>query len=169
MQFSSNRYLAYGAVEHSGMPCNFACMKIRLAEFRKRADLTLEEMAERVGVSDSQLSRWEKGRSSIPSKRLPALAEAYGCRISEIFVEESDPSDLVLTADQLVGMVRTAQDELRAGTTFADWPRAVGISLHGQLKQIQAAGGLRVSTDQAILPDKGDQPRSASSRPTQGN
>lgn len=63
-------------------------MRIRLKEFRERLALTLEQMAGRSGFSVSHLSRWESGSNNIPSERLPALAEAYRCRIGDIFDDE---------------------------------------------------------------------------------
>jgi transcriptional regulator with XRE-family HTH domain len=63
-------------------------MQVRLRYFRERLGLTLEEMAERSGFSPSQLSRWEAGKSNIPSERLPELATHYQCRIADIFQED---------------------------------------------------------------------------------
>lgn len=63
-------------------------MRLRLREFRDRLRLTLEDMAERTGHSTSQLSRWEAGKSNIPSERLPDLARHYECRIGDIFEED---------------------------------------------------------------------------------
>jgi len=63
-------------------------MRIRLRQFRDRLGLTLEEMAERTGSSTSQLSRWEAGKSNIPSERLPMLAQHYECRIGDIFDDD---------------------------------------------------------------------------------
>lgn len=154
MQYLVNHRLAYNAMSGTERLCEFRRMRIRLKEFRDRLDLTLEGMAERMDVSDSQLSRWEKGRSSIPSKRLPDLARAYECRVSEIFADDNEIERVELTPDQLTELVRNAQDEMIAGTSFADWPRAVATSLHEQLRQIQAAGGLRVSSAPARPSDK---------------
>lgn len=66
-------------------------MRIRLRDFRERLGITLEEMAERTGHSISQLSRWEAGKSNIPSERLPDLARHYQCRIGDIFEDEDSP------------------------------------------------------------------------------
>jgi transcriptional regulator with XRE-family HTH domain len=66
-------------------------MRLRLREFRERLGLTLEGMADRSGISTSQLSRWEAGRSNIPSERLPELARSYECRIGDIFEEDDSP------------------------------------------------------------------------------
>jgi transcriptional regulator with XRE-family HTH domain len=64
---------------------------VRLRVFRERLGLSLEKMAERTSVSVSQLSRWEAGKSNIPSERLPALAAAYECRIGDIFDDDDSP------------------------------------------------------------------------------
>lgn len=66
-------------------------MRIRLRDFRDRLGLTLEQLAERADFSVSQLSRWEAGKSNIPSERLPALASLYQCRIADIFEESDSP------------------------------------------------------------------------------
>lgn len=63
-------------------------MEIRLRYFRDRLGLTLDDMAERSGFSASQLSRWESGKSNIPSERLPALATHYECRVGDIFSDD---------------------------------------------------------------------------------
>lgn len=61
-------------------------MRLRLKELRERLGLTLEQMAERAPYSVSQLSRWENGKSNIPSERLPELAQAYGAStVAELF------------------------------------------------------------------------------------
>jgi transcriptional regulator with XRE-family HTH domain len=78
-------------ISHGGMDGVFASRKIRsmagnnLQAIRKRAHLTQGDVAERLGVSVPQISRWEGGRDNIPSNRLPSLAEAYGASIGEIF------------------------------------------------------------------------------------
>lgn len=66
-------------------------MRIRLKEFRERLGWTLEQMAGETDFSVSQLSRWESGKNNIPSERLPEIARAYRCRVSEIFADDGDP------------------------------------------------------------------------------
>lgn len=83
-------------------------MRLRLKEFRKRLDLSLEAMAERTGYSTSQLSRWESASSNIPSERLPELAKAYECRVGDIF--DDSGSDL-----QAVGPTLFIKGEVAAG------------------------------------------------------
>jgi transcriptional regulator with XRE-family HTH domain len=93
VQIQVNRAFAYRAI---GVPCT-ACkdtpMKVRLREFRNRLGLTIEKLAERSEYSVSQLSRWERNDSNIPSQNLPALAKTYGCRVSEIFADDDEDQE----------------------------------------------------------------------------
>lgn len=129
---------AYHAMAAVLASCDLHGMLIRLKEFR--GGMTLEDMAERSGFSVSQLSRWESGKNNIPSDRLPALAEAYGCRIGEIFDVITAPTP---TIEELARMVGRAMGELPVGVSFADYPNAVAANLREQLKQYQAAGGFQ--------------------------
>lgn len=57
---------------------------LKLQLFRKRQGVAQRVIAERLGVSVPQVSRWETGEDSIPSKRLSAIADAYGAPLSEL-------------------------------------------------------------------------------------
>lgn len=145
MQFLVNDEVAQCAMADHVRSCNLRRMIVRLKQFRDRLGLTLEQMAERTPYSVSQLSRWEAHANNIPSKRLPDLARIYECKVSEIFADDEGEDISLLTVDQLTEMLRIAQQEMSAGTSFADWPRAVATSLYEQLRLIQAVGGLRLS------------------------
>ncbi|MED5545680.1 MAG: helix-turn-helix transcriptional regulator [Pseudomonadota bacterium] len=133
------------AVEVSEVSCETAQMKTRLAAHRRRLGLSQEEMAERMDASVSQISRWETGRSNIPSSKMLEIAQAYEIHVTDIF--DMDDTAIALTQDALIEMVASAQAEMAAGTTFADWPRAIGSSLWDQLKAIETAGGVRLKRD----------------------
>lgn len=133
-----NAHFAYHAMAARGGPCDLRGMHTRLKEHRKRAKLTLEQMAEKAGVSVSQLSRWESGGNNIPSERLPQLARAYGCSVGEIF-DEIAP---VPNEDELAEMIGEAMDELPVGIGFADYPQAVASGLRERLKQFRAAAAV---------------------------
>lgn len=64
--------------------------RTKLVAARKRKNITQEVIAERMGVSVPQISRWENGRDGIPSQRLSALSQAYGAPIGELLDEETD-------------------------------------------------------------------------------
>lgn len=67
-----------------------------LKSARKRANLTQEIIAERMGVSVPQISRWENGKDGIPSQRLPAMVQAYQASLDELFEESelASPDDV---------------------------------------------------------------------------
>ena len=45
---------------------------------RKRAGLSQESLAERIGVSRQSISKWETGEASPEISKLPLLASAFG-------------------------------------------------------------------------------------------
>jgi transcriptional regulator with XRE-family HTH domain len=65
-----------------------AIMKLYLREYRKRAKLTLEQVAARLGLSYTQMSRIERGISGFPAGRLDELAAIYGCQPTDFFKNE---------------------------------------------------------------------------------
>ena len=79
-------------------------MKLLIGEnirnFRKKNDLTQEEMASRLGVSYQSVSRWENGSTYPDLELLPAISEV-----------------LEVTVDELLGMPQT-EKEKRALETF---------------------------------------------------
>ena len=57
-----------------------------IREWRKAQDLTLEQLAERVGMTHGTLSRIERGKTAYTQPVLEALAEALG----------TDPASLIM-------------------------------------------------------------------------
>lgn len=76
---------------HGGMALNYAVRnnapvkRTGLIFARKRAKLRQDDVAERMGVSAAQISRWENGHDGIPSQRLAALVTAYEADLEELF------------------------------------------------------------------------------------
>lgn len=50
----------------------------RLRELRQEAGLTQAEAAERLGLPQQTISKWERGEHTPSLKQFPAIAEAYG-------------------------------------------------------------------------------------------
>jgi len=88
-QFAVKANFAHHAMVAHRSACDASVMRIRLKEFREKLALSQEEMAGKLGVSVSQISRWESGSNNIPSVKLPDLARAYHCRVGDIF-DDSD-------------------------------------------------------------------------------
>ena len=50
----------------------------RLRELRQAAGLTQAEAAERLGLPQQTISKWERGEHTPSLKQYPAIAKAYG-------------------------------------------------------------------------------------------
>jgi transcriptional regulator with XRE-family HTH domain len=74
---------------------------IRLRELRRRAGLTLESAAARVGLSPAHLSRLETERRQPSLPVLLGLSRAYATTVAELLGEESAPRDPVVRAGAL--------------------------------------------------------------------
>lgn len=80
-------------------------MVLRLREYRSRAGLTLEQVAERLDMSHSQISRIERGDSDFSGKTLKALAELYGVPMADLLAEKAqanaDPIEIPAASRQV--------------------------------------------------------------------
>ncbi|WP_419797910.1 MAG: helix-turn-helix domain-containing protein [Terasakiella sp.] len=74
-------------------------MQNRIKEFRKKAGLTMEETAHRLGITVSQVNRIENGRSSTTTIRLAEFAEVFGCHAADL-IDDRLPIDPNLGVDQ---------------------------------------------------------------------
>jgi transcriptional regulator with XRE-family HTH domain len=64
----------------------------RIAEWRQRAGLTQETLAERLGVSKSLVSLWETGVRRVKMDQAVKIAEVLGTEIGQLFVNKSSNS-----------------------------------------------------------------------------
>ena len=55
---------------------------------RKKAGLTQMDVAKALGITDSAVNQWEKGKTFPNTKQLPKLAKLYGCTIDDLLKEE---------------------------------------------------------------------------------
>ena len=60
-----------------------------LAALRKDAGMTQQETADRLGVSNKTISKWESGGGFPDIAILPALAELYGVTADDILAGET--------------------------------------------------------------------------------
>lgn len=54
---------------------------------RKAAGMTLQELADRTGVTGAAVGMWERGETLPSADKLPEIARALGCSIDELFQE----------------------------------------------------------------------------------
>ena len=62
----------------------------RIAQARKSASLSLRALAQKVGVSQTTISKYEKGQSTPDSTMLIALAKALGVKVAYFFKVNTD-------------------------------------------------------------------------------
>jgi transcriptional regulator with XRE-family HTH domain len=74
----------------------------RIRALRLAADLTLDRLAERSGVSRAMISRVERGESSPTAALLDRICAGLGILLSALFREEADVRPLARRADQPV-------------------------------------------------------------------
>ncbi|MBO0513517.1 helix-turn-helix domain-containing protein [Streptomyces beijiangensis] len=94
----------------------------RLAELRTERGWSLDELAQRTGISRSTLSRLERAEISPTASLLGRLCSVYERTMSRLLTEvEADPTQLVRAADQRVwtdetsGFVRRSVSPPHAG------------------------------------------------------
>ena len=64
-----------------------------LATLRKNANMTQQDVADRLGVSNKTISKWESGGGFPDIVILPALAELYGVSADELLAGEALPRE----------------------------------------------------------------------------
>lgn len=62
--------------------------KLRIRELREAKEMSQSELGRLIGVSTVTICLWERGRNNPKTSRLPALANALGVPISELFAPE---------------------------------------------------------------------------------
>ena len=104
-----------------------------IASLRKEHGWTQKDLAERVGVTDKAVSRWETGRGFPDVSCLPALADALEVPISELVrgermeLEGKKPAEIMEQVEQAV--VNTV--ELSRKSTGRDRAAAAVLFLAG--------------------------------------
>lgn len=67
-----------------------------LKALRKERKLTQQELAERSGISRSNINTWESGKSLPLPDGLIALADAFGCSVDYLLGRESEDGSVVI-------------------------------------------------------------------------
>ena len=61
-----------------------------LNTMRRRAGLTVPQLAEKMGCTCSAIYFWEAGRYWPKAEYLPRIAEILGCTIDELFTDPNE-------------------------------------------------------------------------------
>ncbi len=81
------------------MAYDIAKLGIRIAEMRKERNMTQEALSQILGVSPQAVSKWETGIGCPDIALLPAIAEAFGVTINDLFTEESTSGEMEAHSD----------------------------------------------------------------------
>lgn len=76
----------------------------RIADLRKAQGLTQLELAEKMGVTDKAVSKWERDLSCPDINSLPKLAEQLGVSVEQLMQGRSQQKNTV----QMIGLVLRA-------------------------------------------------------------
>ena len=59
--------------------------------YRKKANLTQKQLAQKLGVQNTAVSNWENGQNSIDTELLFRVCDIFGITINQIYgIEEGD-------------------------------------------------------------------------------
>lgn len=114
----------------------------RLKAARQRHSLTLDELAQRTGVSRAMISRIERGESSPTASLLVRLGSGLGLSLSALLEDEAGTGPLARRASQPVWR-DPASGYLRRNVS----PRATGSSF--EIVEVELPGGAEVRLDSA--------------------
>jgi transcriptional regulator with XRE-family HTH domain len=84
-----------------------------IREWRKHRELTQEQLAERIGITKSYLSKIESGKKRYDQPFLEAAAEVLRCEPADLIVRDpSDPDGIWSIWDQLKPVERAQVVEI---------------------------------------------------------
>jgi transcriptional regulator with XRE-family HTH domain len=75
----------------------------KLRTFRRDAGLTLQELADTMGLSHQQLQKYETGANRLSVGMLPGIAETLGVEITDFFADAGTSSPGRSSLDRLRG------------------------------------------------------------------
>ena len=112
--------------------------------FRKRKNLTQEEIAEKIGVTYQAVSNWENARSAPDVAFLPLLADIFDCTIDELFSRKSNDraiDDLPWGNDGIIrGVIYKGRELLKSEKTVEKFT----FEYKGEAKEVSTACNMTV-------------------------
>lgn len=109
-----------------------------LAELRQAANMTQEDMAERIGVSRQAVAKWELGKSTPDLAKLIALADFFDVSLDKLTGrEESNYDKIKAKLEALSAKPRREDDVLPMIRRFMDYSEGLGLTKEQVVKGIQ--------------------------------
>lgn len=81
---------------------------IMIAELRKEQGMTQMDLAEKMGVTDKAVSKWERDLSCPDINSLPTLAELLGVSVDELMQLKRKAETSTKSINEIVGLVCNA-------------------------------------------------------------
>lgn len=103
----------------------------KLRKLRLEAGLTLQDLAQQIGVSHQQLQKYETGANRLSVGMLPVVAEALGAEIMEFFED----------ADKASSKKKSKADQLRSECETMLRRTKSEDALRGMLRVLKALAG----------------------------
>ena len=85
----------------------------RVRQARKRADFTLEQLAHKIGVETTTLSRYERGTRALKLEMLERVAKALGVSIGSLVDDGKPVGTAVPDEEDLLTAYRTLSQRQR--------------------------------------------------------
>ena len=63
---------------------------MQFKQLRKRAGLTQEQVAEKMGVDRTTVSKWDMAINLPRAELLPKIALLYGCEVGELLIRDAE-------------------------------------------------------------------------------
>lgn len=100
---------------------------VLLKELRKEKNLTQAELAEKVGVSNRSISRWENGMTMPDFDLLIELADFYEVDVREILDGERNNTGRAVHKEEVLLMAEYTNQEKRRLTRVVRWMFLYGL------------------------------------------
>lgn len=110
----------------------------RIASLRKKADMTQEELAEKLEVSPQAVSKWENDMSCPDIMLLPAIARLFGVSTDTLLSGES-PADVKYVPDEKRKNISEMFMRLVVRVDAGDDESAVNVNLNLPMELVKVA------------------------------
>ena len=95
-----------------------------IAQYRKKMNITQDALAQRLGVTNQAVSKWESDQCCPDVMLLPKLADIFGITLDELFGREVPPAEAPKTEEKKSGFERIfgiSLEDLHAKANQQKW------------------------------------------------
>ena len=118
---------------------NQECIGAFISEMRKEQGMTQEQLAERLGVSQKSISRWENGKTMPDLSLYEPLCEALGVQISELlYAKRMSIDEKAVQGEKTALNLIMTKSQLETFSIFTELLILVGIIISITLTKVLA-------------------------------